>query len=502
MEAVPLFTTTVVLTGGLAYLLTRSYRQEIIANWTKYRCDLPIMVMARYYKPADDSRTPTEFADDNFSFCSRNMATFIFKLMLSPVLMLIGNQIDMLGTLDQSTNLMRVLLSNVMDAFRKIMDPFYQRFVLIGRHFANTFRQIMSAMERAFGIAVAAVFMGISAMRGTLNAVDFVIKVVMIIFGILIGIFILLFFVLFPFTPVILSTLAVLSAVGIGVAGAGVFCFDSATEVCLEDGKTKPICKIQPGDKLLGNDSVIGVLLTEKEPNTPMYDYKGTLVSGSHLVWEEGDWKPVEVSRNALPIPYTSQRLYSLRTASRTMTVHNKVTGATVLFRDWEEIPESDTTTDAEWDRLVQEMLSNDTVDTATSEEHPCFAASCLVRKNGKMVSLGTLRIGDMIEDLDGKNTKILGIYTGIVHVNKLLATKKWFTDGVWWKLGDWKHRPVIRENLTLVQGVHIITESGTFWVQTEDISGYVRDFTEVGHSHLPQTMNFLLQRLNEKTKA
>jgi hypothetical protein len=387
-----------------------------------------------------------------------------------------------------------------METFQKIMEPFYRRFMLIGRQFANSFRKIMSAMDRIFGIAVAAIFMGISATRATLNAVDFVIKVVIIIMGILIGIFILLFFVLFPLTPVILSTLAVLAAVGVGVAGSGVFCFDPQTEVCLEDGTTKPISKIQVGEKLLGDDSVIGILLTEKEPDTAMYDYKGIFVSGSHIVWEDGEWKPVDRSRNAVPIPFPTQRLYSLRTTSRTMTVHNKVSGSTVLFRDWEEIEGS--ITDAEWDVLVQELLSNSLVDTRPSEEDPCFSAQCKVQKNGKLVSIGTLRIGDMITDKDNTVTKVLGVYTGLTSIAGKEVSKAWHTDGVWWKEGNWIHRPVDREGLKLVQGIHLITESGTFWIQTNHHSGIVRDFTEVGHTHLPETMDFLLRRLNEKPKA
>lgn len=499
MEAVPLFFTTLALTGGLAYLLTKSYRQEIMANWNERRCELPIMIMAGQYKPPDDPREPTEFANDNFSFCSRTLAASLFKLILAPVFILIGKNIDALGVVDQSTNMFRTILATLMDGFAKIIEPFYRRFLLIGRQFANSFSKMMSAMDRVFGIAVSAIFMGISATRATLNAVDFVIKVVIIIMGILIGIFILLFFVLFPLTPVILSTLAVLAAVGVGVAGAGVFCFDAETEVCLDGGSTKPICKLQVGDRLVGNDCVEGILLTEREPNTTLFNYKGIVVSGSHLVWEDGAWKPVQTSRYALPIPHQTQRLYSLRTTSRTMTTFSKQTGATVLFRDWEEIQENDSITDAEWDRLVQEMLSNTTSDEPTSEEHPCFSPKCFVAKEGKLVPISTIRIGDIIRDADSKQTKVLGVYTGLTHISEEKLNTKWHTDGVWWKKEKWGHRAVSRTNLKLTQGVHLITESGTFWILTDDVSGCVRDFTEVGHTQLPETMDFLLQRLNEK---
>ena len=503
MEAVPLFFTTIALTGGLAYLLTKSYRQEIMDNWTQRRCELPVMIMAGQYKPADDKRSASEFANENFTFCSRIMASSLFKLFLTPVFLLIGKNIDALGALDQSTNLMRALIATVMDGFAKIMDPFYRRFVLIGRQFGNGFSKMMSAMDRVFAIAVSAIFMGISATRATLNAVDFVIKIVIIIMGILIGIFILLFFVLFPLTPVILSTLAVLAAVGVGVAGSGVFCFDAGTEVCLDNGTTKPICKLQVGDRLLGNDSVEGILLTEREPNTPLYNYKGIVVSGSHIVWEEGQWKPVETARSSIPAQTLTQRLYSLRTSSRTMTTVCKQTGDTVLFRDWEEIQENDSITDAEWDKLIQQMLNTSTSEEPTSEEHPCFSASCCVEKEGGLiVPIGTIRIGDRIRDTDGKTTRVLGVYTGLTHISKESLQTKWYTDGVWWKNETWGHRPVSRTTLQLVQGLHLITESGTFWIQTEDHSGLVRDFTEIGHKQLPETMDFLLKRLNEKPKA
>jgi hypothetical protein len=499
MEAAPLFFTTLALTGGLAYLLTQNYRQEIMAKWSQRRCDLPIMIMAGQFKPSDDPREASDFASDNFSFCARTMAASLFKLILAPVFLLIGKNIDALGVIDQSTNLLRTLVSTLMDGFGKIIDPFYRRFVMTGRSFANGFARLLSAMERAFGIAVAMVFMGISTTRATLNAVDFVIKIVMIIFGILIAIFILLFFVLFPFTPVILSTLAVLSAVGIGVAGTGVFCFDAETEICLDGGGTKPIYTLQVGDRLLGNDCVEGILLTEREPNTTLFNYKGILVSGSHLVWEEGVWKPVETSRLGIPVHHPTQRLYSLRTTSRTMTTFCKQTGATVLFRDWEEIQENDSITDAEWDALVQEMLSNTIINKTPSEEHPCFSPRCLVEKNGTPVPISTIRIGDTIRDIDSKTTRVLGVYTGLTHISKALLNTKWHTDGVWWKKTNWVHESVLRANLHLEQGVHLLTESGTFFIVTEDLSGGVRDFTEVGHTQLPETMEFLLKRLNEK---
>ena len=186
------------------------------------------------------------------------------------------------------------------------------------------------------------------------------------------------------------------------------------------------------------------------------------------------------------------------------MTCRNEQ-GDDILFRDWEELPEGDNTADAEWDRLVQQMLQNTLHDEEVSEQDPLFSPSCLLRnEQGVKVPLYSVRIGDKIQTAEGQSTRVLGIYRGLVLGKP--TGNSWSTDGVWWKKddGNWHHRSAtIAESQEQCVGLHLITEAGTFWVETSPtVSGIVRDFTEVGYLCLPLTKPFLLSRLNEKPNA
>jgi len=375
---------------------------------------------------------------------------------------------------------------------------------LIGGNFRVVFQQFLSAMNRVFAIAVSQLFMGISAVVGMQNVVSFVIKVVMIIMGVIIAIFILLFFVLAPFLPMILTVIGILASVGVAVSGTEVFCFAPDTEILLANGLTKPISQIQVGDKLPHKGEVEGILLTIRDPNIPMFSYKGVLVSGSHLVWENRKWVPVSSSEKAQTVDYEGERLYSLRTTSREIFIRSPSTYEVVLFKDWEEIPQGDTNLDADWDILVQQILGNSMIQETPSSTDPLFSPACFVAKDSRIVPISTVQIGDLLGmNLKGDKTRVLGIYTGKVLIDQVFEHEKWHTDGVWWKRdGNWLHTPTRDSTKKVVgHGVHLITDSGVFWVHAGTHSGIVRDFTEVGSDKIVEATEMILTCLNEKPK-
>jgi hypothetical protein len=503
MEGIPLFIVTVGLTAGLAFMLVSGDIQNIKENWDTRRCELPIMIMGNLFKPNSYEGSPSDFSTENMNFCTRQLAKSVLVFILAPVTAILGNQSNVLGILGNSLNMMRTLLSNATGSFGKLIEPFYRRFLLIGGNFRVVFQQFLSAMNRVFAIAVSQLFMGISAVVGMQNIVSFVIKVVMIIMAIIIAIFILLFFVLAPFLPIILSVIAILASVGVAVSGTEVFCFSPDTEILLASGHTKPISQIQVGDKLPHEGEVEGILLTTRNPNLPMFSYKGVYVSGSHLVWENKKWVPVNCSEHSQNVHYEGERLYSLRTTSRDIFAKSS-DGNIVLFKDWEEIPPGNDTLDAEWDLLVQSMLGNTIIQTIPSTTDPLFSPNCFVAKDSRLVPISTIQIGDLIgTNMKGDQTRVLGVYTGEVAMDPALIHGRWHTDGVWWKREtNWLHRPSHNSiEKTAARGVHLITESGVFWIHAGTHSGIVRDFTEVGSDQIMEATVMILNFLNEKPK-
>jgi len=310
--------------------------------------------------------------------------------------------------------------------------------------------------------------------------------------------------VLAPFLPMILTVIGILASVGVAVSGTEVFCFSPDTEIILANGLTKPISRIQVGDKLPNKGVVEGVLLTTRDPNLPMFSYKGINVSGSHLVWENKKWVAVSCSEKSQNVHYEGERLYSLRTTSREIFAKSPSTYEIILFKDWEEIPPGNDSLDKEWDILVQNMLGNTMIQETPSTTDPLFSPDCFVVKESRLVPISTIQIGDLIGiNIKGDKTRVLGVYTGEVFMDPALVREKWHTDGVWWKReANWLHtatRNVIEK--VVVQGIHLITDSGVFWVHAGTHSGIVRDFTEVGSDQIMEATEIILKSLNEKPK-
>ena len=110
-------------------------------------------------------------------------------------------------------------------------------------------------------------------------------------------------------------------------------CFPGDTLVDLPDDTKMPIKELKIGDKIK-NNTVIGKLYI-KPHRADTYKYKGTTVSGSHLVFEDNHWIRVEDSKNAEFSPMITE-LYCLITSDNTISINN------TKFRDYEEIKDRD----------------------------------------------------------------------------------------------------------------------------------------------------------------
>ena len=134
----------------------------------------------------------------------------------------------------------------------------------------------------------------------------------------------------------------------------------------------------------------------------------------------------------------------------------------------------------------------------------PLFSPDCFVVKESRLVPISTIQIGDLIGiNTKGDKTRVLGVYTGEVFMDPACIYERWHTDGVWWKRDqNWLHTSThtVTEK-TAVQGIHLITDSGVFWVHAGTHSGIVRDFTEVGSDQIVEATEVILKSLNEKPK-
>jgi hypothetical protein len=493
--------TMIFLFGGIfAGLLAQSDIEAIKQNWNERRCDLSVLVTAHLYKPADDVRTGGEFAAENFNFCARSLMVEFIQVLLKPVYVLLNQQVNVVETLNDTFNKLRLLQANFLKGFEGLMNPFFQRFRSTGSQFGVNYQKFLSAMGRAFGITQAFLYIGMSLVLAVENFVHFVINVIMIIMYIILGLMILIFPLILPVFGLIIFTCQTIGNSSFGYLTedvCGELCFDPTTKIHLKDGTSKAIAHCQIGD-IFEDGTVVEGVLTVSGKHEPIFSLDGIRVSGAHLVWfeEQNEYIPVcqhpsaRLSFQGCPI------LVCLRTSTRTIPLRGFAKKWT--FLDWEELPVTLPCSDTIWELLVQKILNqNKPGESKTPSSIPLFDPSCQIQhKTGEVRRLSEVRIGDSIYCSTGFTT-VIGIYKGQAP----LQEGKGWTDGVWIQaLCDtvWKHPETHTGQTVFQEGIHITTESGCFWLQTNQFSGFVRDFTEVGVKNLPLTYTYTRKLLKK----
>lgn len=491
---------------GLGVLLGTMDIKNIQAEWDKRRCEPTIMFSAFLYKPSSDPRSSSDFASDNFSFCIRSLIDSVFSQLLAPVLGIFSQQMSAANTTGGVLNSLRNQVGNSFRSFGGVFNNFFEAYKRGTMQLSRITQLLKQAMLKVSAAVVSIVFLGISLMTSLLNTYDFIVKVVIIIMAILVAMIVLLFFALIPFMPIIFTTIAILTAAGLGgaVGGmAGAFCIDPNALVSLEDGSHIPLKNIKIGDKLGSScGTVEGVL--ETESIGPLYSIEGIIMSGSHMILNNDKYVFAEKYPGATLVKENDRptKLIILNTSSRSIPLLGK---KTVIAKDWEEIPENDIEGIELWEKLVWKILN---------PEHPLpkenyyntsglISNNCEVyEKNIGILPISSIKCGMYIRDMNGEYTKVIGNYRGIATIPQELAkASMWITNGIrrFTKNRVWTKMPDV-EGISGI-GYQLVTESGTFICNYNGHILTVRDFTEVGWKEIDKTYETIREHLSKLNK-
>ena len=505
----------IVFIVGLGVLLGSMDIQNIQAEWPKRRCEPAVMFSGFLYKPSTDTRSATAFAADNFSFCVRSLIDSVFAELLAPILGVFSQQMSAANTTNGVFNSVRNQIGNTFRSFGGVFNDFFDTYKRGTLQLSRITQLLKQAMLKVSAAMVSIVFLGISLMTSLLNSYDFVVKVVIIIMSILVALIVLLFFALVPFMPIIFTTIAILTAAGLGsaVGGmAGAFCIDPDAQVLLATGRTVSLKNINIGDILGDNCGVVeGILETDTEG--PLYDIGGVVISGSHMIeGPNGTNIFAEDHPAASPVTETPSKLIILNTSTRKIPIVMPATKTILTVKDWEEFPEDDEEGKQLWETLVWDILNpgietphgSFNTDTALFSRH----TEVLERTLGA-IPLSFVTRNMEILDINGKYTKVLGRYKGVAY-NQNVCDPQWYTSGVRHlkSNGAWKKKTVkstdhisVNETKSAI-GYNLITDSGTFIINCKGKTMQVRDFTEVGWRNIDETYEIVRLYLNKKKEA
>lgn len=515
MSVFPIIIITVIFTALLGLTIGSMEREQVVQNWDKTRCNLPIMVMAGYFKPATDPRTSSAFASDNFQFCMKQIVKGVMEIVMAPLVDVFGGQANSASGINTTLSSIREVIQVMYSSFMKYMKTYFMRFEQVAYQFSNIFQHLRLAMNRINGIAVSLIYMGLSVITGIMNTIDLFMVVIMIILGIMVALIILLFFVLFPVMPIIMSVISALLIVAtgstMGTLGSfrNSFCFRGDAPVVVAQYKNGhisttivPICQIKLGDILADSSTVTSVIETINDTES-LYVLDGIFVAGSHVVQKtDGSWNMVADDSRAIISPDAQkEHIFCLNTTSHKITLMGN--NGPIVFKDWEEYETGDAFAQMEWNFNVSRMINSSNTkkyniwkgDITPDSSYPLLDPRILVNVKSGMLPIGDIKIGDFVYDSTTTLTKVLGIVRGtngpdidsIILINTFLSVD----DPVW-------QRKRLSLKTKTMYGMTLITESGVFVADIGNENGLVqvRDYTEVGYRNIHKLYPLLLERL------
>jgi hypothetical protein len=491
--------TIIGFTALLAISMTAANRQTIMANWRERRCELPIVLSAALYKPADYNGSALQFSGDNFNFCMSNFAQMSLRTATKPAADVMQKQVNSVETVGQLQNSVRNMMGNLYKDFASIIDQFYNRYRAGQGQALRIFQYLKSATSRMDGIMGAAQYITATVLTGILNLFDLVFWIVFAISMILIVLYMIPFtkFLVLPFMFIITPTswAGILFGYQRFWAPYLIFCFAENTSIVLQDGSLTAVQNLVAGQTLWDGNVVEGMFVFDGS-KTPLYNLDGTLVSGTHLVYHEASGTYMEVASHpdAILTEITSEKVYCPITSKRHVFTKGE-SGRVVRFCDWEEVS-TDAASEA-WARKVHEVLkiqgSIDIQDMPAGFDGnsvEVYTNSAIWKK------ISEISIGDRIFDGTLNNNK----WTQVLGIVKRQGLCKGISAGTWYMSDNdnWKQLYETSDEKNNKDIYHLITNSGTFTVMYDGKKIRVRDATEVGIENLRSLTPTVLQELNK----
>ena len=511
----PFMLLTFGLLFGLGITISSIEKTVVMNNWDKRRCDFPIMIASAFFKPETDTRSSGQFAKENFNFCIKTYVDQFMEMLMIPINIIFDKQIGLTTNALNMINSLRVVTKTMYDNFKAYLDVYFKKFNKSISEISRIIQYLRMAMQKINAVMMSMVYTGISIYRGIVNTIQFIIKVILTICGIMLAIMIILIFILFPFIPMILAVIAMIiysinilsnlfedsSSGTLSTASSyrDGFCFSKDTIIVTENGHKK-VHDIKIGDRL-NNCGKVTTVIKMNGKGIKLFNLNGIYVSGSHLV-KDKEWKLVKDDPRAIQTDIESDILYCFNTTTHNIPVYSN--DSTIIFRDWEEMEENDTYGHYLWNYLILTTLNmsynySKWKDGLKVTEMPLMNLS-VKTKNG-FINISELHISDKILDRNGNEQEILGTIVGTTTTQNTTNTqntqnrrnKEWHTALYEFDNGIW-----IKGNSTatdILEGRTLITETGEFiiWDNKEKL---VRDFTEIGYNRIHETYQFISDRL------
>lgn len=480
---------SVALTIAYAYCVVLVDIEAIKSDWERRRCDVATMMVAGLAKPSSDPRTATEFATDNFKYCTGKMAQDTLKVALAPLYTVAEQQAQTVKNLNGVMNNVRGTLNTRKSWWDTIFAEKYGVTKQLGMHMLYVMEKFSNVFGRLNAIFISAFYATVSLSTLMTNFFLFMREALKVA------------------VPLLFVASIPLGAIGESARDKlddAMFCIDPEAKIVLANGTTKQLKDIRCGDHLggaRGPKNIVQGILEADASNSPLVRIRGVLMSGDHRVLHNTNWILANQHPEAVSTDERLTRLICLNTTTHEVPIVDEA-GNLLWASDWEEL----STLDAqhEWIEYVNRVLNPEGTEiqrmpTAVPLVSPTVT---VLKKDVGPVPIASIQIGDRIRS-DTTYTKVVATYKGQIECEEEPLDPEWSSDGVWAYLGSkvWATGSGVgfKRGGKQMDGVFLITEAETFTLQRQGKQLLVRDFTELGASRMEEAYEWLDGAINRK---
>jgi hypothetical protein len=507
----------VLLTASFSFMIASANIEEIKNTWDKHRCQVPIMVTAGMFRPHYYTGTATQFAKENFEFCTKQIADGVIKIGFAPFFMLAKELMSVQNVMTGPLNSIRGMITKAVDTFTDYMRTQYLQYKAIIIRLAKTTHHLRFAMGRVQAITTALIYTFFSMLTLINNTVKFAMVAAWVFIGILAALIFFFWFGILPFLFIIVPLVAILVVADVQTDGwlspfsnggiASAFCVDPDANVILPDGSRKALKDLRVGDCIDGpsENRITGRLVVDASKES-LVSIHGIRMSTTHRVLHNKKWILAKDHPEATPCKDALKELICLNTTRHSVPIATEDNGI-LYVGDWEEVDSWEG--QRQWIDWVHMKLNSgfDKVHRYPTTVPLCGSNVQVVCQKRGWVSLEEIQIGDTVLGEKGW-TSVRGVYAGHIGVEELPKYPDWISDGVWVKAnrywltrGNGIHDSGATSKHTL-SGLQLVTDDGTFILKQSAGVSIVRDFTEVGADAISESYSWLDTAINKKKRA
>jgi hypothetical protein len=425
------------LFGIFAVTLQFANLRDIVANWSKYRCNPTVMPFAWVF--GHDTAA-------NFKECMTGQFQAQATTFVGPMYDILAGFAGLFSHIVTSINALRTIIASTVGTATSVFRTAASRIANVLVQLRLTFYHMQNLFGRLYSTFYAVIYMGISAIAAATTMAD--------------------------------STIGVFF---------DTFCFDPATPVLLEDGTAVAIDSVRIGDVLKGHAHVTGLLrFVPDYQRNDMYVFghggdSKTVVSGNHVMYDSGGrkWKQVKDMADAQKTAWDGPYLVCLNTSTHTIPTPDGR-----LFADFDEADEPAAAVMREHEDLLNGTSGTAGTGPDTAADYLLGLArrSRVRMADGSFQPIGTIVPGDMtahgrVLGIVREQCKHLVKFQGTVMASATLVWDPAAEDGPRWV------RACLAKGAQLVLGkrdtilYHLVVERGL----VELSNGlFVRDYYEV----------------------